>query len=96
MHRWHAIIIGYSQLIKQRKMCVTISKLEFRESDMSPGKAEVKQGKFGSPVRGYFGDTYKSRNINPIWPTPKFTLGIILIKVKAYQLVFSRYSIKIY
>ena len=57
---------------------------EFRESDVSPGKTEVKQGKFVqfiSPVKGYFRETYKSQNINPISLTPKFTLGIIQIKV---------------
>ena len=61
-----------------------LGKLEFRESDVSPGKSEVKQGKsieFISPVRGYFWETYKSQNINPISPTPKFTLGIIQIIV---------------
>ena len=43
---------------------------------------EVKQGKFVefiSPRKGYFRETYKSQNINPISPTPKFTLGIIQI-----------------
>ena len=59
---------------------------------MSPGKKEVKQGKFVefiSPTKGYFRETYKSQKINSISPTPKFTMGIIQIKVKAYQLVFS-------
>ena len=37
----------------------------------------------------FFRETYKSQNINPISPTPKFTLGIIQITVKAYRLVFS-------
>ena len=53
--------------------------LEFRDSDVSPGKTEVKQGKFVefiSPAKGYFRETYKSKNINPISPTPKFTLKI--------------------
>ena len=43
---------------------------------MSPGKTEVKQGKFVeivSPVKGYFRETYKLQNINPISATPKFT-----------------------
>ena len=47
---------------------------------MSPGKTEVKQGyfvEFISPAKGYFRETYKSQNINPISPTPKFTFGII-------------------
>ena len=66
---------------------------------MSPGKAEVKQGKFGefiSPVRGYFRETYKSQNINPNWPTPKFTLGIIQIKVKSISTSFQSIFNKIY
>ena len=59
--------------------------LEFRESNVSPGKTDVKQGKFVefiSPAKGYLRETYRSQNINPIFPTPKFTLGIIQIKVK--------------
>ena len=59
---------------------------------MSPGRTEVKQEKFVEylfPVKGYFRETNKSQNINPIPPTPKFTFGIIQIKVKAYQLVCS-------
>ena len=58
--------------------------LEFRESDVLPGQTEVKQGKFVefiSRAKGYFRDTYKSQNINTISPTPKFTLGIMQIKV---------------
>ena len=65
--------------------------LEFRESDVSPGKTEVKQGKFVefiSPAKGYFRETYRSQNINPISPTPKFTLGIIQIKVKRLSTSF--------
>ena len=59
---------------------------------MSPCKTEVKKGKFVEyifPAKGYFRETNKSQNINPISPTPKFTFGIIQIKVKTYQLVFS-------
>ena len=66
--------------------------IEFRESDVSPGRKEVKQGifvKYIFPAKGYFRETHKSQNINPISPTPKYTFGIIQIKVKAYQLVFS-------
>ena len=51
-------------------------------------KTEVKQGKFIDlyhPLKYYSGNTYKSKNINPISSTPKFTLGIIQI-IKAYQL----------
>ena len=51
---------------------------------MSPGKTEVKHGKL-TTAKGYLIETYKSQNMNPISPTPKFTLGIIQIK----QLVFS-------
>ena len=54
-------------------------------------KTEVKQGKFIDlyhPLKYYSGNTYKSKNINPISSTPKFTLGIIQI-IKAYQLFFS-------
>ena len=63
-------------------------KLEFR---MSPVKTEVKQGKvveFISPAKGYFRETYKSQNINPIFPTPKLTLGIIQIKVESLATKF--------
>ena len=53
-------------------------KLEIRESDVSPGQTEVKQGKFVefiSRAKGCFRETYKSQNINPISLTPKLTLG---------------------
>ena len=58
---------------------------------MSPGKTEVKQGifvKFISLAIGYFRESYKSQNINPISPTPKFTLGIIQINVKSLSTSF--------
>ena len=35
-----------------------------------------------SGAKGSFRETNKSQNINPISPTPKFTFGIIQIKVK--------------
>ena len=66
--------------------------LEFRELDVSPGKTEVKQGKFVefiSPAKGYFRETYQSQNLNPISPTPKLTLGIIQIIVKCLSASFS-------
>ena len=66
--------------------------IEFRESDVSPGRTEVKRGKFVEyifPGKGYFRETNKSQNINPIYPTPKFTFGIIRSRLEAYQLVFS-------
>ena len=68
-----------------------IFKLEFRESDVLPGKIEVKQGKFVefiSLLKGYLSETYESQNINLISPTPKFTLGIIQIKVKSLSSSF--------
>ena len=58
---------------------------------MSPGKTEVKQGKFVvfiSLAKGYFRETFKSQNKNSISPTPKFTLGIIQIKVKSLSTSF--------
>ena len=66
-------------------------KLIFLESTVSPGKTEVKQGKSVecvSPVKSYFRESYKSQNINPISPTPKFTLGIIQIKVNSISTSF--------
>ena len=65
--------------------------IEFRESDVSPGRKEVKQGKFVEyifPTKGYFRKTNKSQNINPISPTPKITFGIIQIKVKSLSTSF--------
>ena len=59
--------------------------IDFRESDVSLDRTEVKQGKFVEyifPAKGYFRETNNSQNINPISPTPKFTVGIIQIKVK--------------
>ena len=47
--------------------------------------------KFISPAKGYFRESYKSQNINPISATPKLTLDIIQIKVKS----LSTSSIKI-
>ena len=44
---------------------------------MSPGQTEVKQGKLVELIfqaKSNFRETYKSQNINPISPTPKFTL----------------------
>ena len=56
---------------------------------MSPGKTEVKQGKFVE-FKGYFRVAYTSQNINPISPSPKFTLSIIEIKVKSLLTSFQR------
>ena len=56
--------------------------LEFGESNVSPCQTEVKQGKFVKFIyqaNGYLRAIYKSQNINPIPPTPKFTLVIIQI-----------------
>ena len=47
--------------------------IEFRESDVSPSRTEVKQGKFVEYIfvaKGYFRETYKSQYINPTSPTP--------------------------
>ena len=55
------------------------------------GRTEVKQGKFVEYIflaNGYFRETNKSQNINPISPTPKFTFGIIQIKVKSLSASF--------
>ena len=68
-----------------------LNDLEFQELDVSPGRTEVKQGKFAEyifPAKGYFRETNKSQNINPISPTPKFTFGIIQIKVKSLSTSF--------
>ena len=65
--------------------------IEFRESDVSPGRTEVKQGKFVEyifPAKVFFRETNKSQNINPISPTPKFTFGIIHINVKSLSTSF--------
>ena len=64
---------------------------EFRELDVSPGRTEVKQEKFGEyifPTKGYFRETNKSQSISPISPTHKFTFGIIQIKVKSLSTSF--------
>ena len=65
--------------------------IEFRQSDVSPGRTEIKKGKFAKYIfkaKGYFRETNKSQNINPISPTPKFTFGIIQIKVKSLSTSF--------
>ena len=65
--------------------------IEFQESDVSPGRTVVKQGKFVEYIfvaKGYFRETYKSQNINPISPTPKFTFGIIHTKFKSLSTSF--------
>ena len=70
---------------------IALYDIEFRESDVSPGRTEVKQRKFVKyifSVKGYFRETNKSQNINPISPTPKFTFGIIQIKVKSLSSSF--------
>ena len=71
-------------------MCMCISKkIEFRESDVSPGKTEGTQPKFVeflSVAKGYL-EKRKSRNINPISPT-KFTFGFMQIKGKSVSTSF--------
>ena len=62
-------------------------KLEFQEMAVSPGKTEVKQGKlveFISPAKG----SLEKQNINHISTIPKFTLGVIQIKVKSLSTSF--------
>ena len=41
------------------------------------------------PAKVYFRETYKSQNIDPISPTPKFSLGIMQIKIKSISTMFS-------
>ena len=65
------LLFDFSQ---NTKFLRTQNKLEFRESDVSPGKTEVKQGKFVefvSRAKLINRETYKSQNINPISPTPQ-------------------------
>ena len=63
--------------------------IEFRESDVSPSRTEVKQGNL---LNIFFRrrETNKSQNKNSISPTPKFTFGIIQIKVKSLSTSFQR------
>ena len=65
--------------------------IEFQESDVSPGRTEVKQEKIVEYIflaKGYSRETNKSQNINPISPTPKFTFGIIQIKIESLSTSF--------
>ena len=89
---WNAILWNKHYIIffcsfsdhRDRPYWLKLELLEFLESDVLPSQTEVKQGKFVdfiSWTKGYFRETYKSQNINPISPTPKFKLGIIQIKV---------------
>ena len=43
---------------------------------------------------GYFRETYKSQNLNPISPTPKFTLGMIqtIVKISKVAKIRNRYN----
>ena len=75
--------------------------IEFQESDVSPGRTEIKQGKFVKYIfsaKGCLRETNKSQNIKSISPTPKFTFGIIQIKVKSLSTSFQwlvQYKIKL-
>ena len=51
---------------------------------MSPAKTEVKHGNFVEYISPAKGETL----INPIYPTPKFNLGIIQITVKSISTSF--------
>ena len=65
--------------------------IEFRESDVSPGRTEVKQGKFVKYIsrqRDILEKLINHKNINPFSPTPKFTFSIIQIKVKSLSTSF--------
>ena len=66
--------------------------LEFRKSDVSSGKTEVKQGKFIDlypQTKAYFREMCKSQKMNPISRTPKFNLGIIQNIIKSLSTIFS-------
>ena len=66
--------------------------IEFQESDEWPGRTEVKQGKFVEYIfsaKGYFRETNKSQNINPILQPLSSPLVSYRSRLKAYQLVFS-------
>ena len=84
--------LGIIQIII-KSLSTSFNKIEFRESDVSPGKTEVKQGKFVkfiSPTKSYFREMCKSQNINHISPTAKFTLGIIQIIIKSLSTSFNK------
>ena len=67
-----------------------IYELKFLESSVSPGNSQTRKiyQMYISPAKGYFSETKKSQNINPILQTPKFTLGIVQIKVKSLSTSF--------
>ena len=47
-------------------------------------KQKSNKANLSRTTKGYFRETYKShKNVNTISPTPKFILGIILIKIKS-------------
>ena len=50
-----------------------------------PNKAN--SSKLYHPAKGCFREIYKLQNINPISPSPKFTLGIIQIIVKSMSAI---------
>ena len=70
---------------------IALYDIEFRESDVSPGRTEVKQGKFVEYIflaKGNLRETNKLQNKNHISPTQKFTFGIIQIKIKSLSTSF--------
>ena len=93
-HMYACIHIVKTFIYLQSYMKIKASALydiELRQSDVSPGRTEIKQGKFAKYIfkaKGYFRETNKSQNINLISPTPKFTFGIIQIKVKSLPTSF--------
>ena len=74
-----------------KKYYLVLIGLEFRKSNVSPGKTKVKLGnfiKFISLTKGYFRETCKkTQNINLIPPTPKLNLGIIQIIIKSLSTI---------
>ena len=92
----HACTCGYIKTFIYLHSHMTIKAsapydIEFRGSDVLPGRTEVKQEKFVEYIfltKGYLRGTNKSQSINPISPTPKFTFGIIQIKVKSLSTTF--------
>ena len=81
---------SYIKIIKIKSS--SFYEIDFQESDVSPGKTEVKQDKFVeyiSPAKGYFRETNQSQNINPILQILSSPLISYRSRLKAYQLVFS-------
>ena len=63
--------------------------LKFQKLDVSVGITEGKFVELYHPMKDYFREVCKSTNINPISPTPKFTLGIIQVVIKSLSTIIS-------